>query len=53
MNAKAYLITGYLIIALFVSFYFKGCSDTSDKDYAFNLGKAMAWPISLLIFHGR
>lgn len=44
---KAYAITGYLVIALMVSFYFKGCSNTSDKSYAYNAGKAIVWPISV------
>ena len=50
---KAYLITGYLVIALLVSFYFNSCSNTSDRPYSYNLGKAIVWPFSLIIFHGR
>ena len=44
---KAYVITGYVVIALLVSIYFKSCSDTSDKSYAYNAGKALVWPISV------
>jgi len=48
---KTYLITGYLVIALIVSVFFNSCSNTSNKPYAFNLGKALVWPFSLILRH--
>ncbi|MCY6413306.1 MULTISPECIES: hypothetical protein [Acinetobacter] len=47
MKAKHYLIGVYLVIALLFSFYLKGCSDTADRSYSYNFGKALAWPISM------
>ncbi len=44
---KAYLITGYLVIALVTSIFFSACSNSSHKSYAFNVGKALVWPISI------
>ena len=40
-----------VIIALLVSFYFKGCTHTSNESYAFNLGRAILWPITLINGH--
>ncbi|MCL5767064.1 MULTISPECIES: hypothetical protein [unclassified Acinetobacter] len=47
MQAKHYLIGIYVVIALLFSVYLKGCSDTSDRPYTYNLGKAIVWPISM------
>ncbi len=44
---KNYAIGIYLVIALLFSFYLKGCSDSSHESYAFNVGKALVWPISM------
>lgn len=51
MHAKHYAIGAYAIIALLVSFYFKGCTHTSNESYAFNLGRAILWPITLINGH--
>lgn len=51
MQAKHYAIGTYVIIALLVSFYFKGCTHTSNESYAFNLGRAILWPITLINGH--
>jgi len=48
---KSHIFIGYLIIALIVSVYFKGCSNTSDRSYPFNLGKAVMWPITIFMGH--
>lgn len=50
---KNYLITGYIVIALICSVYFKVFGATSDRSYPYNLGRALMWPISVLIFHGK
>lgn len=47
MQIKHYVIGIYIVIALLFSVYLKGCSDTSDRSYSFNLGKAFVWPISM------
>ncbi|MEQ1318611.1 hypothetical protein [Acinetobacter guillouiae] len=47
MQIKHYLIGIYVVIALLFSFYLKGCSATSNQSYAYNLGKAIVWPISM------
>lgn len=47
MHIKRYLIGFYLVIALLFSFYLKGCSSTAHLSYAYNLGKAVVWPISM------
>lgn len=47
MRIKHYVIGGYIAIALLFSFYLKGCSDTAHQSYAYNLGKAVVWPISM------
>jgi hypothetical protein len=51
MHVKHYAIGAYVIIALLVSFYFKGCTHTSNESYAFNLGRAILWPITLINGH--
>ena len=48
---KNYIIVGYVLIALLVSIYFKSCSDTSERSYSYNFGKALVWPVS--IFHSQ
>ncbi len=48
---KSPLFVGYLIIALLVSVYFKGCSSTSDRSYSYNLGRAAMWPITIFMGH--
>lgn len=47
MQIKHYLIGVYIVIALLFSAYLKGCSATADRSYAYNLGKAMVWPVSM------
>lgn len=47
MQIKHYLIGVYLLIALLFSAYLKGCSATADRSYAYNLGKAIVWPVSM------
>lgn len=47
MQIKHYVIGGYIAIALLFSFYLKECSDTAHQSYAYNLGKAVVWPISM------
>lgn len=44
---KNYLIIGYLVIGLICSVYFKACSSTAHRTYAYNVGKALVWPISV------
>ncbi len=47
MKIKQYLIGIYIVIALLFSAYLKGCSATADRSYAYNLGYALVWPISM------
>lgn len=47
MQIKHYVIGIYIVIAVLFSAYLKGCSDTSDRSYSYNLGKAIIWPISM------
>ena len=47
MQIKHYLIGVYIVIALLFSAYLKGYSATADRSYAYNLGKAVVWPISM------
>ena len=44
---KNYLIIVYVLIALICSVYFKNCSNTAHMSYAYNLGQAVAWPITI------
>lgn len=44
---KNYLIIGYIIIAFICSVYFKNCSSTAHLSYAYNLGKAVVWPVTI------
>lgn len=46
-HMKNYLIIGYVLIALICSVYFKNFSSTAHYSYAYNLGKAVVWPVTI------